>query len=114
MLFNLIQNAIRHTPPDGTVVVRAAPLGDQLLQLEVADDGEGIADEDRGRVFEAFVGGDVRGGGAAGLGLAISRAIVEAHGGRIWLGPAPAGTQVRFTVPVAGSGVVAVPGTLRA
>ena len=101
VLFNLIQNAIRHTPADGSVTVRAAAAGGDV-QVEVADTGSGIADDDRERVFDAFFQGGVsaaRSNGSAGLGLAISRAIVEAHGGRIWLEPSVAGTSVRFTLP---------------
>jgi signal transduction histidine kinase len=101
VLFNLIQNAIRHTPADGSVVVRAAPAGD-AVEIEVADSGSGISAEDRDRVFEPFFrGGEqaARTSDGAGLGLAISRAIVEAHGGRIWLEDAPSGTAVRFSIP---------------
>jgi signal transduction histidine kinase len=101
VLFNLIQNAIRHTPADGSVVVRAAPAGD-AVEIEVADTGSGIAQDDRDRIFEPFFRGGpqaARPRGGAGLGLAISRAIVEAHGGRIWLDDAPAGTSVRFSLP---------------
>jgi signal transduction histidine kinase len=101
VLFNLIQNAIRHTPPDGSVTVLAEPVGGRL-EIEVADTGAGIASADRPRVFDAFFrGGDraARTEEGAGLGLAISRAIVEAHGGRIWLEPSVAGTSVRFTLP---------------
>jgi len=104
VLFNLIQNAIRHTPTDGSVVVRVGPGDDGEVWLEVADDGEGIAAEDRPHVFDAFFRGGAgapRSDGSAGLGLAISRAIVEAHGGRIWLADAELGTRVRFTVPQA-------------
>jgi signal transduction histidine kinase len=105
VLFNLIQNAIRHTPADGSVVVRATSVDGGGVEIEVADTGEGIAAEEREHVFDAFFrGGEgaARSGGdgaGAGLGLAVSRAIVEAHGGRIWLADAPAGTQVRFTLP---------------
>jgi len=102
VLFNLIQNAIRHTPADGSVVVRAAGVGD-AVEIEVADSGAGIAPDDRERVFEPFFRGGAeaaRPSNGAGLGLAISRAIVEAHGGRIWLADAPAGTSVRFSLPV--------------
>ena len=103
VLFNLIQNAIRHTPADGSVVVRARPAGD-AVEIEVADTGDGIAPGERERVFEPFFRGGAqaaRTGNGAGLGLAISRAIVEAHGGRIWLEDAPRGTRVHFSVPVA-------------
>jgi signal transduction histidine kinase len=101
VLFNLIQNAIRHTPADGSVTVRARPHGADV-EVEVADDGEGIPAGDGERVFEAFYRGDAsRGEDGAGLGLAISRAIVEAHGGRIWLEDAMPGTRVHFTLPAA-------------
>ncbi|MBV9007041.1 MAG: HAMP domain-containing histidine kinase [Solirubrobacterales bacterium] len=104
VLFNLIQNAIRHTPADGSVVVRAAPVAD-AIEVEVADTGDGIAPEERDRVFTAFYRGGAdaaRTSAGAGLGLAVSRAIVEAHGGRIWLADAARGTTVRFSLPVAG------------
>lgn len=99
VLFNLIQNAIRHTPADGSVTVRASG-GPGGVEVEVADSGEGIPAGEGERVFEAFYRGDSsRNEDGAGLGLAISRAIVEAHGGRIWLEDAQPGTRVRFTLP---------------
>ena len=99
VLYNLIQNAIRHTPADGSVTVRAKG-GSGEVEVEVADSGEGIPAGQNERVFEAFYRGDsARDGDGAGLGLAISRAIVEAHGGRIWLEDAHPGTRVRFTLP---------------
>ena len=98
VLFNLIQNAIRHTPADGSVTVRARSAAGGV-EVEVADDGEGIPAGDGGRIFEAFYRGDAaRGEEGAGLGLAISRAIVEAHGGRIWFEDAQPGTRVHFTL----------------
>jgi signal transduction histidine kinase len=98
VLFNLIQNAIRHTPADGTVTVRARHDSGGV-EIEVADDGEGIPSDDDERVFEAFYRGDAaRGEDGAGLGLAISRAIVEAHGGKIWLEDGRPGTRVHFTL----------------
>src|SRR6185503_2687782 len=79
VLFNLIQNAIRHTPADGSVVVRAEPSATGV-EIEVADTGSGIAPDERARVFTAFYRGGTdaaRSGEGAGLGLAVSRAIVE-------------------------------------
>ena len=102
VLFNLIQNAIRHTPADGTVTVRARRAAGDDVEVEVADDGEGVPDGAEERVFDAFYRGDAaRGEDGAGLGLAISRAIVEAHGGRIWLERASPGTRVHFTLKAA-------------
>jgi signal transduction histidine kinase len=103
VLFNLIQNAIRHTPADGSITVRAEP-SDSEVEIEVADTGEGIDPDDRERVFEAFAQGrgrEARTNGSAGLGLSIARAIVEAHGGRIWLADSNGdpGTRVRFSLP---------------
>jgi signal transduction histidine kinase len=102
VLFNLIQNAIRHTPADGSVFVRAESVADRI-EIEVADTGDGIPAADRDRVFTPFYrgGADVsRTTGGAGLGLAVSRAIVEAHGGRIWLADSTAGARVRFSLTV--------------
>jgi signal transduction histidine kinase len=101
VLFNLIRNAIHHTPADGSVTVRAEARPDSI-EVEVADTGEGIAPGERASVFEPFHrGGDdaSRAGDGAGLGLAISRAIVETHGGSIWIAPADSGTRVRFSLP---------------
>jgi signal transduction histidine kinase len=99
VLFNLIQNAIRHTPPDGSVTVSAETVADGI-EVEVADSGTGIAAEHRERIFDPFYRADPsRRDTGAGLGLAISRAIVEAHGGRIWLEDAAVGTRVRFRLP---------------
>ena len=97
VLFNLIQNAIHHTPPDGSVTVRAKAVGD-AIEIEVADTGLGIAREHRRRVFEPFYRADgARSAGGAGLGLAVSRAIVEAHGGST-------GWRTRPSEPACGSG----------
>lgn len=98
VLANLILNAIRHTPADGSVTVRAE-RGAGGVEVEVADTGSGIAPEARPHVFEPFFRGDgARTGDGAGLGLAIAHAIVTAHGGAIWLDPDGPGTRVRFTL----------------
>jgi signal transduction histidine kinase len=102
VLFNLIQNAIRHTPADGSVVVRARPAPGPGVEVEVADTGTGIAPELGRRIFEPYVQGPSRVAGAngsAGLGLAIAQAIVTAHGGRIWLADGGPGTRIRFSLP---------------
>ncbi len=106
VLLNLLQNAVHHTPPDGAVAVRAAAVNG-AVEVEVADTGTGIAPEDRPHVFEPFYRGganDARSGAGSGLGLAIARAIVEAHGGRIWLAEGTGGTRIRFTLPAAPAG----------
>jgi len=111
VLFNLIQNAIRHTPADGSVTVRAATVPDGV-EIEVSDTGSGVTDEDAIHAFEPFFRGGSeasRTADGAGLGLAISRAIVEAHGGRIWLEASGQGTQVRFTLPAAAGAAAAAP-----
>jgi signal transduction histidine kinase len=103
VLRNLIHNAIRHTPADGSVTVAAQSNGGSV-EVEVADTGTGVPTEERGRVFEPFYRGDngARGGEGSGLGLAICRAIVEAHGGEIWLAGSSAGARVRFSLPAVG------------
>lgn len=106
VLFNLMGNAIRHTPRDGTITISAERVNGSV-ELEVADTGAGIAHNDQDRIFDAFIQGNGAtpgGNGACGLGLAISRAIIEAHGGRIWLadpGAPGTGARVRFSLPVA-------------
>jgi signal transduction histidine kinase len=99
VLFNLIQNAIHHTPADGSVTVSAEAV-EGAVEVEIADTGSGVPADQRERVFDPFYRGDAaRQDGGAGLGLAISRAIVEAHGGTIWLAETPVGTRVRFRLP---------------
>ncbi len=110
VLYNLVQNALRHTPADGTVTVEAIDLGTDV-QINVGDTGEGIAPTDLPHVFEPFYRGDparTRDGsadrtGAAGLGLAITRRLIEIHGGRIWVAqPANGGSVFSFTLPKTG------------
>ncbi len=104
VLYNLLQNAIRHTPPDGAIVVEAQSF-EGVVQIDVTDTGQGIAREDIDRVFERFYRGEKsrsREHGGTGLGLAIAKGIVESHGGRIWVNSAPGkGSRFSFSLPVA-------------
>lgn len=106
VLYNLIDNALQHTPPEGEVVIRACRELDQV-RVEVHNTGSTIAPAHIGHVFESFYRGDssrVRddeGRRGAGLGLAIARGFVEAHRGEIWVeSPANAGTTFGFTLPL--------------
>lgn len=94
---NLLDNAIRHSPAAGEVVVRARPLPEALV-LEVIDTGMGIGAGDRDRVFDRFTRGGCDDGGT-GLGLAIARWAVELHGGSICVIGEPPGCCIRVTVP---------------
>jgi signal transduction histidine kinase len=102
VLFNLVTNALRHTPSDGSVAVRVERREDDLV-LRVEDSGEGLQGEAPARMFERFWRADrARSGSGAGLGLAIARGLVEAHGGRIWAENRPqGGACVSFTLPAA-------------
>ena len=87
ILKNLLSNAIRHTPENGMVSIRSLREGDDWL-VEVEDSGPGIPEEERSRVFDRFYRLDKsrnRQDGGAGLGLAISKAIAEMHGGVIYV-----------------------------
>jgi signal transduction histidine kinase len=97
LLANLLDNAGRHSPPEGTVRVRAYRAGDCMV-LEVADQGPGIPPEDRAAVFERFTTGGGADGGT-GLGLAIARWVTELHGGRIEVADPPRGCLIRAFLP---------------
>lgn len=102
VLNNLIGNALRHTPAGGAIRVHARRTGPGL-EISVLDTGEGIRPEDIPHIFERFYRGEKsrnRGTGGAGLGLAIARGIVRAHGGDIRVESEPGkGTQFTFTLP---------------
>ncbi len=109
VLRNLLDNAQRYTRPGGSIRVEARSA-DNGARVSVADTGPGLAPGDLERVFDRFYRGeaeamaprsDVRARGA-GLGLAIARGLIEAHGGRIWAEPGdPVGTVFHFVIPFA-------------
>jgi two-component system OmpR family sensor kinase len=99
---NLVRNAIEHTSEGGSIRISATGTG-RWLRLSVEDDGPGIPPEQRERIFARFYRADSSRNprtGGSGLGLAIAKAIVEAHGGRIWVDDAAGGgARVTFELP---------------
>jgi signal transduction histidine kinase len=88
---NLIENALRHTPPGTHVTASTRTLSDGSAQLVVADDGPGIPPESRATLFDRFVRGAGDRGGSFGLGLAIVAAVAQAHGGSVTVDESPHG-----------------------
>jgi len=102
VLANLLENALRHAPPGSPIVVRAKAAG-ASVEVAVEDRGPGVPAAERERIFAMF--NRVSGGGRAGLGLAIARSFVEAHGGAIRAEERPGGgARFVFTLPVAAGG----------
>jgi K+-sensing histidine kinase KdpD len=101
VLANVLENAERISPADSVIRVAARTVpgrASATVEISVSDDGPGIARDERERVFEMF--SQNGGGGRAGLGLAIAKAFVEAHGGLIWIDPdVDHGARIVFTVP---------------
>ena len=102
VLNNLVSNALRHTPPGGTVSIRAEALVG-TVRVTVQDSGEGISANDLPHVFDRFYRGEKsrnQATGGSGLGLAIAKGIIEAHGGKISVESAPGqGTNFSFWLP---------------
>lgn len=102
VLGNLLDNALRHTPPGGHITLSAARKGTEVV-FTVADDGEGMAAEHLSHIFERFYRADSardRGRGGSGIGLAIAKALTEAHGGHITVASRGPGHGTTFTVSV--------------
>ena len=107
VLTNLIGNAIKFTPVQGRITVSASRNGGESVQVSVSDTGPGVPLDDREKIFAKFYrvaevnGADSKG---TGLGLAIAKALVELHGGKIWVESEPGrGSTFSFTLPVSGA-----------
>ena len=101
VMSNLLENALRHTPAGGRVELAAAPARPGWVELTVRDSGAGIGDEHLARIFERFYRADparTSEHGGSGIGLTISRALVEAHGGRLTARSAGAGQGATFVI----------------
>ena len=105
VVLNLLANAIRHTPAEGNIHVRAAHVKD-AVRVSIQDSGPGLSDMDLQHVFDRFYRADearTSDDTGAGLGLSIAKALVEAHGGRIWAeNTTDSGACFAFTLPVVG------------
>ncbi|GBL36465.1 signal transduction histidine-protein kinase BaeS [Anaerolineaceae bacterium] len=101
VLDNLVDNALRHTPAGGRVLL-GAEIHSSGVRFTVVDTGPGVAAVDLAHIFERFYRGDgARGRGGSGLGLAIARSLVELHGGTIGADSVPgAGTTIHFSLPL--------------
>jgi signal transduction histidine kinase len=102
VLFNLLTNALRHTPSDGSIAVLVT-AGPQAIEVAVEDTGVGLEPASERRMFERFWRSDPsRSVDGAGLGLAIAQGLIEAQGGRIWAENRPeGGARVAFALPLA-------------
>lgn len=110
VLVNLIENAIKYSPRGGTITLEAEPTSNEVI-VSVTDHGIGVPENERQRIFDRFSRLDsryVRERKGAGLGLYICKAIIESHGGRIWVEPAPVinaeqaatiGSRFNFSLP---------------
>lgn len=110
VLVNLLDNAVKYTPADSAIRIMATAT-DRNITVEVADRGPGLPLGQEDRVFEKFHRAAADGRRGAGLGLAICRGIVQAHGGRIWAHNLPeGGVAFLFTLPLTGAPPASLPG----
>ncbi|MCI0672484.1 MAG: ATP-binding protein [Myxococcaceae bacterium] len=101
VLSNLLGNALKFTPPGGRITLKGARVGEDV-RFSVSDSGPGIPEEQREHVFDRFWQAKETAHAGAGLGLAIAKGLVEAHGGRIWVESTPGeGSTFFFTLPIA-------------
>jgi two-component system, OmpR family, sensor kinase len=108
MALNLMENAVRHTPP-GTRIHAAVRRVDGEAVLTVEDDGPGVPEELREQVFERFVRGEGDRGSSSGLGLSIVRAVAESHGGSVDLEDGDPGARFTVHLPLAADEPVTEP-----
>lgn len=103
VLVNLLENAVKYTPPDTEIAVSARAISNEEVELEVADRGPGLPPGEEAKIFGKFYRAEKGRGGGVGLGLTICKGIVDAHGGRIWAENRPGGgASFRFTLPIEG------------
>lgn len=105
VVFSLVENAAKYSPAGSLITISGRRRGEEEVMVTVADEGPGIPPELRDRVFSRFFRGRLEDGlmpAGLGMGLAIARGIVEAHGGKIWIAQPPSGrgTLACFTVPI--------------
>lgn len=107
VLTNLLGNAVKYAEKGGRIEIATRHVtrqGRRFVEVSIADDGPGVSESDRDRIFLPYVrAGEQRGAGGLGLGLAICRRLVEAHSGRIWVDEGPlGGCRFAFTLPAPG------------
>jgi K+-sensing histidine kinase KdpD len=108
VLYSLIDNAAKYSPAGARIKIFARRAGNEMIMIAVEDEGRGIPVELRERVFDKFFRATAEGAASLGrpkglgMGLAIARGIVDAHGGRVWVesGSSGAGARIAFTIPV--------------